>query len=728
MRVTALGAALALLAVGYATTAVAGDPPRAATKPHADTYFGETITDNYHWMEARDPEFVAWMKAQNDVTRTEIAALPGRKALGEKIAAFSAATAAPQSIEVRGDKVFFLLRPPGADVSKLYVRALGGGAAKLLIDPEPLRAGAEHVALSSFTPSPDGGHVAYTLTSGGSEEAVLHVLNVATGKDLPESMDRARFASPDWAPDGKSFLFTRLRAPGPDMKEGERFKDEVVWRHVLGQDPSKDVKIFEASRPDTENGRDGFPFAYQPKGSGLVFLFINDGVSAYAEAWVAPAASVAAGKPSFTKIASIADKLMNSGLGGVGVTLPVVRGDKAWVATTRNSPFGEVVEIDLSKPDFAHARVISPGKGGAMAGMAAAADGLYLIRAEGGAYTVSRIGWNGVATPVAAPFAGSVDGLAAEIDKPGALGLFESWAQPPEAYRIGPGKTPTSLALGVPFPFDLSSIVVDRIEAKAPDGTIIPVDVLHLKGQKLDGSAPALLDSYGAYGVSADPFFQARMLPWVLRGGIYANAHVRGGGEYGEAWHLAGQKASKFNTWRDFIASGEALIAKGYTSKAKLAGTGTSAGGILIGRAITERPDLFKAAFMGVPAADMLRFETTEGGPANVNEFGTTQTEAGYKALKAMSPLAHVVDGTPYPAVIVSAGMNDHRVPSWVPAKMAARLQAASTGGPVRLRVDFDAGHGGGSTKTQRDELYADVEAFLLQALGDPEFQTAKAK
>jgi prolyl oligopeptidase len=217
------------------------------------------------------------------------------------------------------------------------------------------------------------------------------------------------------------------------------------------------------------------------------------------------------------------------------------------------------------------------------------------------------------------------------------------------------------------------------------------------------------------------------MLPWILRGGIYANAHVRGGGEYGEAWHLAGKEATKFNTWRDFIASGEALIAQGYTSKGKLAGTGTSAGGILIGRAITERPDLFKAAFMGVPMADALRNEITEGGPANVNEFGSTKTEAGYRALKAMSPLANVIDGTAYPATIITAGMNDHRVPAWSPAKMAARLQEATTGGPVRLRVDFDAGHGIGSTKVQRDELYADVEAFLLQALGDPEFQPPKA-
>ena len=726
MRVIGLGAAIALLLASVSAEALAAEPPKAASKPHTDSYYGETVTDNYHWMEARDPEFVAWMKAQNDVTRAEIAALPGRKALGEKIAAFTAATATPGSLDVRGDKVFFLLRPPGASVPKLYARAIAGGDAKLLIDPEPMRADGGPVALSEYKPSPDGRYVAYTLTSGGSEEATLHVLEVATGKVLPESMDRARFASPDWAPDGKSFLYTRLKATASG-EEKDRFKDEVVWRHVLGEDPAKDVKIFGASRPDTENGRDGFPFAYQPAGSGLVFLFIADGVSPYGEAWIAPAASVAAGKPSFTKIASLADKLMITGLGGYGTTLPVVRGDKIWVATTRNSPFGEIVELDWRKPDTTKPRVISSGEGGTLVGAAGASDGLYVERAEGGAFTVSRFGWDGARTPVAPPFDGTGDALTAEVDKPGVLALYQSWARPAEAYRLASGKPAVSLALAKPFPFDLSAIVVDRIEAKAPDGTIIPVDVLHLKGQKRDGQAPTLLDSYGAYGVSADPLFQARMLPWILRGGIYANAHVRGGGEYGEAWHLAGKGANKFNTWRDFIASGEALIAQGYTSKAKLAGTGTSAGGILIGRAVTERPDLFAAAFMGVPVADSLRFETTEGGPANVNEFGSTQTEAGYKALRAMSPLANVVDGTAYPAVIVTAGMNDHRVPAWAPAKMAARLQEATTGGPVRLRVDFDAGHGIGSTKAQRDELYADVEAFLLEALGDPEFQPPKA-
>ncbi|MGR4863443.1 prolyl oligopeptidase family serine peptidase [Caulobacter sp. LARHSG274] len=720
MRTIGLGAAIALLS---ASMTMAAQPPKAATKPHVDHYFGETVVDDYHWMEARDPEFAAWMKGQDDVTRAEIAALPGRKALGESIAAFTAATATPTSLDVRGDKVFFLLRPPGAGVPKLFVRDLAGGEPRMLIDPEPMKADGGPVSLSAYVPSPDGRRIAYTLTSGGSEDAVLHVLDVASGQALPESIDRARFAQPDWAPDGKSFLYTRLKIPTPGMPEQERFQDEVVWRHVVGEDPAKDVKIFEASRPDSGNGRDGIPFAYQPKGADVVFLLIQDGVSPYGEAWIAPAASVAAGRPVFRKIASLADKLVILGLGSGGSILPAVRGGKAWVATTLGSPYGRIVELDLSKPDMAHARQVAPGEGGALSALAVAADGLYVARAEGGAYAVSHIGWNSAIRPVSAPFVGSVDALTAEIDQPGALGLFQSWARPPEAFRLSADKPAASLALARPFPFDLSAIVVDRIEAKAPDGTIIPVDVLHLKGMKRDGSAPTLLESYGAYGISADPFFQPRMLPWVLRGGVYANAHVRGGSEYGEAWHLAGKEATKPNTWRDFIAAGEALIAEGYTSKAKLAGTGTSAGGVLIGRAVTERPDLFAAAFMGVPMADMLRFETTEGGPANVNEFGSTRTEAGYRALKAMSPLVHVADATAYPATIISAGMNDHRVPGWVPAKMAARMQAASTGGPVRLRVDFDAGHGFGSTKAQRDQLYADVEAFLLQALGDPEFQ-----
>jgi prolyl oligopeptidase len=233
-----------------------------------------------------------------------------------------------------------------------------------------------------------------------------------------------------------------------------------------------------------------------------------------------------------------------------------------------------------------------------------------------------------------------------------------------------------------------------------------------------------LLDGYGAYGVTLDPSFSALRLAWLERGGVYAVAHVRGGGEYGEEWHLAGKEATKPNTWKDFIACAEFLVREGYTSPAHLAGTGTSAGGILIGRAMTDRPDLFRAAVPRVGVMNALRVEHEPGGPANIPEFGTTTTEAGFHALAEMDAVAHVRAGVRYPAVLLTAGINDSRVEAWQPAKLAAALQERSTGDrPVLLRVGFDAGHGMGLTKAQRAEEATDTYSFLLWQLGAKEYQ-----
>lgn len=711
------------LTVAVALPALAQQPPAAPVRPVTDVYFGESVVDGYRWMETPTPEFEAWMQAQDAVTRNGIAALPGRKDLGDAIAAISAAAVVPSSPGLNGDQLYFQKRPAGASVNRLYVRNIAGGPVRELIAPDRLSGEGGAASLSNYAPSPDNRYLAYTIARGGSEDAVLHVMDLTTGKVLAEAIDRARFAMPTWAPDSKSFYYARLKALKPGDSPEERFKDQVIWRHVVGEDAARDQLVFESSRPDSTLGRDGGPILYWPDRSDWVFAFIVDGVSPYALAWISPAKAVLAGKPVWRKIAGAEDRLMLLGLSAQLTALPVVKGDKAWVATTLKAPLGRLIEIDLKAPDFAGAPEIPSGNGEALVGMTAAADGLYLMRAEGGAYGLQHLGWDRKLSPLALPYAGSIGYATASLDRPGLIMGLDSWARPSELFQVSGTAPAKNLGLAEPMPVDLSDIIVERIEGKAADGTRIPVDIVRLKSLKLDGRAPTMLEGYGAYGIASDPIFAPRVIPFVKRGGIYASAVVRGGGEYGEAWHLAGKEANKPNTWRDFIAAAEALIAKGYTSKDRLAGSGTSAGGILIGRAVTERPDLFAAAFMGVPMSDMLRFETTPGGPANVAEFGSVATPEGYRALKVMSPLANVVDGVRYPPILITAGMNDGRVPAWVPAKMAARLQAASTGGPVRLRVDFDAGHGIGSTKAQRDAQAADVQAFLLQALGEPEFQ-----
>jgi prolyl oligopeptidase len=312
---------------------------------------------------------------------------------------------------------------------------------------------------------------------------------------------------------------------------------------------------------------------------------------------------------------------------------------------------------------------------------------------------------------------------------PGALLEMTTWTKAAQIYAYDPGSrqvSNTKLQPAGPFdaPADLESV---EVKARSYDGTLIPLSIVYKKGLKLDGSNPTLLEGYGAYGISGDPFFDPRYLAWYERGGVFAVAHIRGGGEYGEDWHLAGKMLTKHNTWRDFIASAQYLIDQKYTTSAKLAIEGGSAGGITIGRSITERPDLFAAAIDAVPMSDAVRTEFTPNGPPNIPEFGTVKTEDGFKGLYEMSAYHHVKDGTAYPAVMVTTGFNDPRVISWEPGKMAARLQAAtSSGKPILLRVDYDAGHGFGSTKTQREEEMADEMSFMLWQFGVPDFQAVK--
>jgi prolyl oligopeptidase len=315
--------------------------------------------------------------------------------------------------------------------------------------------------------------------------------------------------------------------------------------------------------------------------------------------------------------------------------------------------------------------------------------------------------------------------VAASLTVPGPVIKMTSWTKPGDYYRYNPA-TASAVATGLEpeNAIDPKDFVSEEQKAPAPDGTLIPLSIIYKKGTKLDGSNPTALIGYGAYGEVWKPGFGRRYSVWIERGGILAVAHVRGGGEFGEAWHLAGQKLNKPNTWRDFIASAQYLIDHKYTSMPKLGIWSQSAGGILIGRSITERPDLFAAAVDGVPSSDTVREETSANGPPNIPEFGSVATEDGFKGLLEMSSYAHVKAGTKYPAMMVTAGVNDPRVDPWQGAKMAARLQAATASGkPVLLRVNYDAGHGITDTVAQQVSDWTDIFTFFLWQFGEKDFQ-----
>lgn len=714
---------LALVALVFLATPVAAAPPVARVSPVTDIYFGETVSDPYRWMEGGGAAFTDWAAAQDAVTRSELSALPGYAALAGSVAAMSAAVEPVGWVSRVGDNIFYQRRPAGAQQNRLFVKSLKTGVEQELFDPTSGPGGAL-ASIAYYAPSPDGSLVAIGVADSGSEEAVLRILRVRDRTFLPDRIDRARFGSPSWDPDGRSFYYGRLRLTAPDADPATRFSDMRILRHRLGDDPDHDAQVFRIGDQSSDVGVDGATAITISNDGRYAFAIANAGVSPFGEWWVTPIVDLRAGKPAWRKIGSLADQLVQVSGSGNGIP-PWVTGGKAIFLSTRDAPRGKLVRVDLTRPDRPIETVLPEGET-VLTQFIGAADGLYLLRTgAGGGLSRMDLRTGGV-TPVNGSGSGAIVELATDPKRSGIVFSLETWTRPATLQLSDGEGAPKPLMLGRAFPADLSMIVSEETTVRAADGVAIPVSIIRRSDLKRDGSAPGLFEAYGAYGIPIDPTFNARLLPWLMRGGVYVVVHVRGGGELGETWHLAGMQATKPNTWRDMIAAIESLEGQGYVARGRIAVTGTSAGGVMVGRVLTERPDLLAAAIMNVPVADTLRFELTEGGPSNVVEFGTVTTEPGYRALRMMSPYANVIDGTRYPAVMVTAGVNDHRVPAWMPAKMAARLQAASVGdAPVRFRVEFDAGHGVGSSKGQRDGLLTDTLAFILRAVGDPAFQPA---
>jgi prolyl oligopeptidase len=411
---------------------------------------------------------------------------------------------------------------------------------------------------------------------------------------------------------------------------------------------------------------------------------------------------------------------------GDAVTGVASGGDNLYLLTHNDAPRFKLIKTSVSNPEISKADVVVPQSSAVLAALAAAKDALYVQARDGVFGKLIRVPYDGTPEAVALPFDGTVSLAAAEPRCDGVFLTMASWTKAPQVYSYDPAtKQLANTGLQPAATFDLPDSLQSVVAmATSYDGTMIPLSVVYRQGIKMDGSNPTLLSGYGAYGIPQEPWYVPRMLAFLERGGILATAHVRGGGEYGEEWYRAGYKGTKPNTWKDFIACAQYLIDNKYTSPGKLACTGGSAGGILVGRAITERPDLFGIAIPQVGALDMLRAETTPNGIPNIPEFGTVKTEEGFKALFEMSAYHHVKNGVKYPAVLLTAGMNDPRVEPWETAKMAARLQAATASGrPVLLRLDYEAGHGIGTTKRQVEEETADIWTFVLWQAGVPDFQ-----
>lgn len=724
------------VALALASTVVIAisPPPPAPVRPVVDDYFGTRITDNYRYFEEREnADAAAWMKAQADYTRAVLDSLPGRAPLLRRIQELDRSV----PMRVGGlqivDGHYYTQRSPAmAQLPKLYVRDGLGGEDRLLLDPETLTgAGGAHVAMTGFAPSPDNRHVLYGLAEGGSEQPTLHVLDTASGQNLPETIDRSMFSFFTWQPDGRAFFYSRLQEFRPGMPETARFENGRIYRHELGRPLAEDraivgIGVSDARLPlrPTE-----IPLLLTSPDSRYAVAIVSPGTDARVRLYAAPLDQLDAegGAPWRAIAASYDDGVVAADLDNYQSF--GLRGDTLYVISRARSPAGEVLAIDLADPDLAKAQVVLAPGGLPIHDLVVGPDALWVVRMDAGVQQAQRLAFSEGATPavIELPFAASVYDIIVDHGRGGAVLDVTSWTRMPTYlhYDAGSGRSAMDTSLRPASPGDQADgLEVTRVKVKSWDGVLVPLTIVHRKGLALDASHPAYLFGYGAYGITYTPFYDPVFGAMFERGFIMALAHVRGGGEYGEAWHQAGFQQTKPNTWKDFIACAQYLVAHGYTNPGKLAASGGSAGGIMIGRALEERPDLFAAVLDQVPVADMLRFETAANGPPNVPEYGSVKTEAGFRQLLEMSSYAQIEDGIHYPAVLVTTGANDPRVDAWIPAKFAARLQAATASGkPVLLRVDYDGGHGIGNTVGQALEEAADKLSFVLWQFGDPDFQ-----
>lgn len=708
-----------------AAKAVASGPPTAPVHNVTDTYFGVKVDDPYRYMEdLKNADVTAWLKGQAQYTDEVLSTIPGRAQMLERIKELDASV--PERVNIvqviPGPVLFYEKRLPNEDVPRLYMRKGLTGEETLLINPEAnVAKDAPHMVLSYSAASPDGHYVAYGISPGGSEDAVLYVLDTRTMRETGEAIDRSQFGGPNFLADGKSFAYMREQKLGPKSDPTDKYLNGVNYLHVVGSSPDADKPIFGNGIAGVSMAPSDFPFVVTTPGSRYVLGMVYHGVQIEQTIYVALEEDL--GKPDlkWKKICDVGDEVS-------GVT---VHGSDLYLLSHHGASRFKVLHVSLEHPDLATATVTVPATENVLQSMNAAEDALYVQELHDGIGKLLRVpyGTNKV-EEVALPFEGSVSLYYSDPRLAGAYLLTTGWTRSPRILTYDPTqKAIIDTHLMSPGKFgDPSDLVSIEVKAPSHDGVMVPLSIVYRKGTQPDGSHPLLMDGYGAYGITNDPLFDPLRLAWFERGGIYAVAHVRGGGEYGEDWHLAGKKLTKPNTWKDFIASAEYLIEHKYTSSSKLSIMGGSAGGVTVGRSITERPDLFAAAIDMVPMSDTVRCEFSPNGPPNIPEFGTVKEEDGFKALYEMSAYHHVKDGTKYPAVMLTSGINDPRVVTWEPAKLAARLQAATASGkPILFRIDYDAGHGIGSTKTQSEKLMADAFSFILWQVGAADFQPVHA-
>jgi len=702
-------------------------PPAAPVKPVTDTLYGRKIVDPYRYMEnLKDTTVQRWFRQQNAYARSVLGHVPGRDKLLSDIKKYDRSVQAEVSnvAHLPGELYFYEKTLPGQQVAKLYMRHGLNGKEQLLFNPAKYeKKNGPQWAIGYYSPSPDGRYVAVGAAPGGSGQIVLHVVNTQTGEETGEAITtNTSFTRVSWLHNEPSFFYTRLRKSRRNTNTADRLAKNRVYLHVVGSDPIGDRPVFGygISPHVTVEATDFPPYITTSSTSPYAIGVVDHGNQRALTLYAAPLEKLGKPSASWEKIAGAADEVTNF----------AIHKNELYLLTHKNAPRNKIIRIDLSQPDIEHAKAVVPQRKDAIIKqLGAANDALYINEVEGVVSHLLRFPYDGGKIgKIALPYAGAID-ITANAEVPGVVFPIISWTHSRAIFGFD---TKTGMATNIHLqPTGPSSIESDlisvEVKAKSYDGTQIPLSIVYLKGTMLDGSNPTLLFGYGAYGSTFGPrflrkyFFDPR--PWFDHSGIIAIAHVRGGGVYGETWHKAGKKLTKPNTWRDFIACARYLIDNKYTSKAHLAAVSGSAGGLLVGRAMTEQPHLFAAVINESGVSNPLRYERMPGASSQIPEFGSIKTESGFEDLYAMDSYQHVHDNVKYPAVLFTVGWNDPFVAPWQSGKMTARLQAAtSSNRPVLLRVDYQAGHATGTTRRQHEDRVADEMSFALWQLGAPGF------
>src|SRR5438034_640792 len=685
----------------------AADPtPETPKKPVSTKYQGVTVEDPYQWLEEdNDPQVKSWSDAQNQRTRQYLDKLADRAAIEKQLTEWYAKTSPSYSSLVSRPGILFAMKFQPPKQQPLLVTLASADdpkSEKVVLDPNALDTKGT-TTIDWFVPSLDGKHVAVSLSTGGSEDGTLHIYETATGKALPDTIAHVQYptagGSAAWNADGTGIYYTRFPRKGERPEADLNFYQQIYF-HKLGTADTEDTysigkdfaRIAEIVLEASRDGR--YILATVANGDGGDFAHYLLGPDA-----------------TWKQITQFSDQIKAAPLG---------RDNALYLLSRAGAPRGKVLRLPLDTPELKNAVEIVPAGEAVIEQIVPTADAVYVGDLLGGPSQIRRFGLDGKGeTIIPIPKISAVQQMLALEDN-SLLFRDVSYTEPAAWFHSVKEKSePVKTALLSISPVSFADIEVTREFATAKDGTKIPLNIIFRKGIKRDGQNPTLLYGYGGYGISMSPNFDFTRRLWFDRGGTYVVANIRGGGEFGEDWHKAGNLTKKQNVFDDFAAAAEYLIKQKYTRPEKLAIQGGSNGGLMMHVMITRHPDWFRAVVSSVGIYDMLRVELALNGAFNVTEFGTVKDPDQFKALYAYSPYHHVVDGTKYPSVLMMTGANDGRVAPYHSRKMTARLDEANKSeNPILLRTSSSAGHGQGTALSERVKQVADIYAFLFAQLG----------